>query len=355
MAVPDAELLDLGGTPEEMTRVLAESRDMVVIGTGAAGLVAGHVAGGLGLNVTCIERDRIGGECSWTGCVPSKALLHAARECWRLKTGPRGGIRANIGEIDASGALEWVREQRDRLAKHLTPGDLAEMGIEVVMGEPEFDGARTVTVGEQPYRAKTILIATGSSAAMPPIDGLADAGYLTNREILEIPEPPRSLLIVGAGPIGIEMAQAFCRLGTEVTVIERGPEILPRDDEELAGELRRRLESEGVRFVLDATVASARRLEDGRREVTVWGAEVHAADELLVATGRRPDTAGLDALGIATQGGGVSVDQQMRTSRAHVYAAGDVTGDWQFLAHGRIRGDARHAKRAAADGGEGHV
>ena len=119
-----------------------DSRDLVVIGTGAAGLVAG----GLGLSVTCVERDRIGGECSWTGCVPSKALLHAARECWRLKTVPGGGIRASIGQIDASGALEWVREQRDALAKNLTPGDLAEMGMEVPMGEPKFDGGPGVTV-----------------------------------------------------------------------------------------------------------------------------------------------------------------------------------------------------------------
>ncbi len=307
-----------------------DSRDLVVIGTGAAGLVAGHVAGGLGLNVTCIERDRIGGECSWTGCVPSKALLHAARECWRLKTGPGGGIRASIGEIDASGAFEWVREQRDALARRLTPGDLAEVGMEVLMGEPEFDGGRGVTVDGRTLKARAIMIATGSSAAVPPIEGLEETGYLTNREIFELPELPRSLLIVGAGPIGVEMAQAFNRLGAEVTVVEGSDEILPRDDGELAAELRRCLEAEGVKFVLGSAVVKAGRQGNGQREVTLEGGAVIAADELLIATGRKASVDGIESLGVTTNARGVVVDDRMRASHPHVYAAGDVTGDWQF-------------------------
>jgi pyruvate/2-oxoglutarate dehydrogenase complex dihydrolipoamide dehydrogenase (E3) component len=308
--------------------------DIVTIGMGAAGLVAATIAQGLGLKVACVEAHRIGGECSWTGCVPSKALLHSADVAWRLRSEPGGGIGAVVGEINSLNTLEWVRKKREELGAHLTPAEMRERGIEVFTGRGRLLSDRRVQVNDDLLRARHVLIATGSSPALPPIAGLDQVDYLTNQSIFELDALPASLGIIGGGAIGIEMAQAFCRLACNVTVYEMADEILPRDDRELAGELREILQSEGVEFILGSRVERVAPQEHGIAVYASDGdaASGHVFDELLVATGRRCNTEGLglDGAGVRTENGAVVVNKHMRTSVPTIWAAGDVIGDWQF-------------------------
>ncbi len=307
--------------------------DLVIIGCGAAGLVAGTIGGGLGMKVAAIESDRVGGDCSWYGCVPSKALIHSARHCWQLQQGPRGGVGVAVGEVDTSNVLEHVREQRAQMASGHTPEHLRELGMELFMGRPRLESGGIVRLEEQMLRARHILLATGSRARVPGIPGLDDVGYVTNRDIFELPQPPGSMLIVGGGPIGVEMAQAFQRLGTQVTVLEQGPEILPRDDVELTRELRDYLCAEGVSFVCNAVAKKVGRRGE-QREVTVEvnGTErSFAADELLIATGREVNTdgLGLEDVGVSADRG-LRLNRYLQTTNRRIWAAGDVTGSWQF-------------------------
>lgn len=309
--------------------------DLAVIGTGAAGLVAGTVAGGLGFKVCTVEKDRIGGECTWTGCVPSKALLHSAEAAWRLRHGPRGGVQAEVGEIDLSGVLDYVREKIREIAAEATPEKLREQrGFDVLMGEPRLEPDGIVRVGDDTLIARQILLATGSHPFVPPIDGLDGVDYLTNENLWDLETIPDSIIIVGAGPIGMEMGQAFNRLGTEVTIFERGEQVLQRDDHELANRLRDILIDEGVNLICHAEATSVA-TENGRRVVTaqVAGEErSFTADELLIAVGRRAnvDGLGLDEVGVAHSEKGVQVNRYLRTTNPRIWAAGDVLGTWQF-------------------------
>ncbi|MGM0494402.1 MAG: dihydrolipoyl dehydrogenase family protein [Armatimonadota bacterium] len=309
--------------------------DLAVIGTGAAGLVAGTVAGGLGFKVCTVEKDRIGGECTWTGCVPSKALLHSAQVAWRLQHGPWGGVKANAGAIDISGAMEFAREKSRAISAEATPEKLREQrGFEVLMGEPQLEPDGIVRVGDDTLIARQTILTTGSHPFVPPIDGLDEVEFLTNENLWELETIPDSLLIIGAGPIGMEMGQAFNRLGTEVTVFERGEQVLHRDDHELANRLRDMLIEEGVNILCHAEATKVAS-ENGQRVVTaqVDGEEqVFTADELLVAVGRRAnvENLGLDEVGVAYTERGVQVDRHLRTTNPRIWAAGDVLGTWQF-------------------------
>jgi len=309
--------------------------DLAVIGTGAAGLVAGTVAGGLGFKVCTVERDRIGGECTWTGCVPSKALLHSAEIAWRLRHGPWGGVKAVVGEIDVSGVMQFVRETRSQIGAEATPEKLQEgRGFEVLMGEPRLEPDGIVRVGDDTLIARQTILTTGSHPFIPPIDGLDGVSFLTNENIWDLEAIPGSLIIIGAGPIGMEMGQALNRLGTEVTIFERGEQVLSRDDHELANRLRDMLIEEGVNILCNAE-ATAVSAEGGRRVVTaqVDGEErTLTADELLIAVGRRANVEGLglEDVGVAYSDRGVQVNRYLRTTNERIWAAGDVLGTWQF-------------------------
>jgi pyruvate/2-oxoglutarate dehydrogenase complex dihydrolipoamide dehydrogenase (E3) component len=309
--------------------------DLAVIGTGAAGLVAGTVAGGLGFKVCTVESDRIGGECTWTGCVPSKALLHSAEIAWKLQHGPWGGVSANVGEIDVSDAMEFARSKSREIAAEATPEKLREnRGFEVLMGEPRLEPDGIVRVGDDTLDARQIVLTTGSHPFVPPIQGLEDVAYLTNVNLWDLEGIPDSLLIIGAGPIGMEMGQAFNRLGCDVTVFERGEQVLHRDDHELANRLRDILIEEGVNLICNAE-ATAVTTENGQRVVTaqVDGEQQRlAADELLVAAGRRANVRdlGLEDVGVAFSERGVEVNRYLRTTNEHIWAAGDILGTWQF-------------------------
>ncbi|WP_022836865.1 dihydrolipoyl dehydrogenase family protein [Salisaeta longa] len=323
----------------------AEARDrydVVVIGGGAAGLTSAGVAANFGAKALMIEKDALGGDCTWTGCIPSKALLKSAEVAQQIRKAKEYGLDATLDAVDFQAVMERVRTlRRDVYEEADAPEIYEEMGIEVAEGTGRFLDSHTVAIDRpdgttRHVTARKIVIATGGRAATPPIDGLDNVDYLTNENLFDLDEQPEHLAIIGAGPIGTEMAQAFARLGSRVTVLEMTDRILSADDPALASMLQERLEAEGVRYAFGARVERVAPGEaPGTVQVTALKDDtVHTltADALLVAAGRRPtiETLNLDAAGVAYTPQGITVDDRTRTSQSHIYAVGDVTGRYQF-------------------------
>ena len=311
--------------------------DVLVIGGGAAGLSAAGIATNLGAKTAMIERDALGGDCTWTGCVPSKTLLKAAKVAHQARHASQYGLPDQVVDIDFAGVMEHVREVRQEVYEDADAPEIFEdMDIDVVEGDAHFVDAHTVAVegpdgASRQLTGSYVVIATGARPLVPPIDGLEGIDYLTNHTLFELEEQPERLAIVGAGPIGTEMAQAFTRLGTEVTVIDMADRILANDDPELADTLRETLEGEGVEYVLDAQVKRVSQV-DGIITVEAGEGRTVEADALLLATGRAANVQGLNlaAAGVEFTRQGVTVNDRCRTSQSHIYAAGDVTGRYQF-------------------------
>ena len=312
--------------------------DVLVLGGGAAGLSAAGIATNLGAKTAMIEREALGGDCTWTGCVPSKTLLKAAKVAHQARYASRYGLPDQVVDIDFAGVMAHVRETRQEVYEDADAPEIFEdMDIDVIEGDAHFIDAHTVAVegGGGATRQLTgshIIIATGATPLVPPIDGLEAVDFLTNETLFELEEQPDRLAVVGAGPIGTEMAQAFSRLGTEVTVVDMADRILTNDDPELAATLRETLEDEGVDYVLDAQVERVSQADDGTITVEAGAGRSVEADALLLATGRAANVDGLnlEAAGVEYTRRGVTVSDRCRTSQSHIYAAGDVTGRYQF-------------------------
>lgn len=306
--------------------------DFVAIGGGTAGLVSAVGARYFGARVALLEREALGGDCLWTGCVPSKALIASARLAQRMRHAERLGLKGASPGHAFREVMERMRSARARVAKHDDPDRFRRLGIDVLMGEARFTGRGTLEVeGSGRIRASRIVIATGSLPAAPPIPGLEQAGYLTHMTAFAANDLPASITLIGGGPIGIELAQVYARLGSRVTVLEVLPQILPREDPDVAQTVRDALAREGICV---ETGVRATRVESGDGEKTVFAEDGRrfSAAELFVAAGRRPATATLDLerAGVQTDRGAVSVDRRLRTSASGVWAAGDVTGGLQF-------------------------
>ncbi len=308
---------------------------VVIIGGGAAGIVTAMGAAGIGLSVALIEKSRIGGECSWSGCVPSKALLAAAKEAQRIRHAAKWGITLNE-QMDFSGVPAKIRELTERTAnRSQTVKQLEAAGVEIYYGAPHFITANEVEVNGTRISGKDFVIATGSSPVRPEGIGLDQVTYFTNQEIFDIQEIPASLAIIGGGPIGIEMAQAFQRLGSTVTVFQSKPHILPHDDVELADILTGILRREGIGIHLGSPV---HRVEKADEKIQVMGSDsgggavVVQVAALLVAAGRQANIAelGLDKIGVEYSAQGIKVDKYLRTAIPHIWACGDCTGKYQF-------------------------
>ncbi len=310
--------------------------DLAVIGGGAGGLVVASVAGQLGLRVLLAERGpALGGDCLHSGCVPSKALVHAARTVHAAR------IAAELG-LTVTGAADWarVRERVRAAVATIQVHDDAERfrgyGVDVRLGAPaRFLDAHTLEVGGARLRARRIVIATGSRPRLPDLPGLAQVAPLTSETVFHMEDLPARLLVLGGGPIALEMAQAFARLGSAVTVVTRSGRLLSRDDGELAARLGERLAVEGVRFLTAPRWRSVERTEGGIELVYEGaGGAVHrlAADAILAATGRSPNVEGLglEAAGVDFGPEGIRVDARQRTRRRHIYAVGDVCGPYRF-------------------------
>ncbi|MCT2589131.1 FAD-dependent oxidoreductase [Streptomyces sp. N2-109] len=310
--------------------------DLVVIGGGSAGLTAARTAGRLGARTLLVERDRLGGDCLWTGCVPSKALLHVAGQVQAARGAARWGLSpAPLGPADLASAMAHVREAIGAIEPHDSAESLSALGVEVVGGGAVFTGPRTLRAGDRKITFRYALIATGSAPSPAPVPGLAEAEPLTSDTVWDLTELPARLVVLGGGPTGCELGQAFARLGSRVTLVEARERLLPGEEPEASGLVRERLEAEGVRVrtgwraaeVAEGTVTGG--TVSGSAVSGSPGGEPLAYDALLVVTGRRANTAALGCgeAGVALGArGAVRVDRRLRSTNPRVYAAGDVTG-----------------------------
>ncbi|RMF71070.1 MAG: mercuric reductase [Acidobacteria bacterium] len=331
----DAELVRHVAPPDWANPTPQERYHLVVIGAGTAGLVTASIAATLGARVALVERHRMGGDCLNYGCVPSKALLRAARAHAEARhAAARFGGPAVSGPGDFGRVMERMRRLRASIAPHDGAARFRDLGVDVFLGSARFAGRDAIAVGDRVLRFRRAVVATGARAFVPPIPGLEDVDPLTNETIFSLDELPARLAVVGAGPIGMEMAQAFARFGSRVTVVDRAEQVLPREDADAAAIVRAALERDGVSFLLGAAVVRAER-RGAAKVLHVEAAgrrEELAADAVLVAVGRAPnvDGLGLDDAGIAFDRGGIEVDRRMRTTNRRVFAIGDVASRFKF-------------------------
>jgi pyruvate/2-oxoglutarate dehydrogenase complex dihydrolipoamide dehydrogenase (E3) component len=304
--------------------------DICVIGAGSGGLSVAAGAVQMGAEVVLIEKDKMGGDCLNTGCVPSKALLAAGKHAQAFRTSGPFGIKPATPNIDFAAAMAHVREVIQGIEPHDSVERFESLGVNVIKGAARFTSRNEVAVGERRIRAKRFVIATGSRATVPPIPGIDDTDYLTNETLFENSACPDHLIIVGGGPIGIEMAQAHYRLGVKVTVLER-MRALPNDDPDLAAIVVKALLDEGVSIREEVNIASVSG-KTGDVRVTLQDGEEIRGSHLLMATGRAPGVAdlGLDKAGIQYSRSGVEVDSRLRTTNKRVFAIGDAKGGLMF-------------------------
>jgi len=307
-----------------------ETHDLAIIGGGSAGLTAAGFAAQLGVRVALIERRRVGGDCTWTGCVPSKTLLKAAKVAHQMRTADRYGLTPTDLKADLKSIMAHVREVVAEVYEEESPDALRADGIEVFLGAARFLDPHTLAVGENRLRARRVLIATGAHPYIPPIEGLDGVDYLTYETIWDLELLPRRLLVVGAGPIGSEMAQAFRRLGAEVTLFASRDRLLPRDDPAASRVLGEVFAAEGIDVCYNARVQQV--WQDGAGIHVVGGDHEAVGDALLVVAGRRPNVQGMDLekAGVAYSEKGIEADDNLRTNQRHIYAAGDCLGGYQF-------------------------
>jgi len=307
--------------------------DIAVIGGGAAGLTAAFTANGFNKNVALIEKERLGGECTWKGCVPSKALLKSAKAAHYIQEAEKYGVKTDF-KIDTEGVMDYVHSVQQKIYKEESPEVLKEKGIDFFASKAEFIDNNTLKTGENQIRADKIIIASGSSPFIPPIEGLEEISYLSNENLFELNTLPESLLIVGGGPIGVEMAQAFNRLGVEIYLVQRSDHILKKEEVMFSEILAERLMEEGVNLLTGYEAAKIEKKnkinltvvdKDGREKVL-------KGDKLLIASGRRPniESLKLEKLGIKTTRQGILTDNKMWTNIANIYACGDVVGPYRF-------------------------
>ncbi|MBI4613726.1 MAG: mercuric reductase [Planctomycetes bacterium] len=315
--------------------------NLVVVGAGTAGLVSALGAAGLGAKVALVERHLMGGDCLNYGCVPSKALLAAARAAHSVRVAGSFGveIRSEV-EVDFAHVMERMRRLRASIAPHDGARRLAREGVDVYLGEARFVAPGAVEVAGERLEFSRAVIATGARAAALPIPGLSEAGYLTNETVFSLTELPRRLAVIGAGPIGCELAQAFARFGSQVTLLEALPQILVKEDRDAALLVEKALVRDGVRIVTACKIGSAEcRMEAERSPVGKTLRAEHdgknvelTVDEILVGVGRVPNTDGLalEAAGVEFDKTGVKVDDRLRTTNRRIFAAGDICSPYKF-------------------------
>jgi pyruvate/2-oxoglutarate dehydrogenase complex dihydrolipoamide dehydrogenase (E3) component len=311
-----------------------ETYDVAIIGGGSAGLTAARVGVALGAKIALIDRSpaALGGDCLHTGCVPSKALIHAARAYWDAGQLARWGlpVRPSQGTVDLDRIMAGVREVQAEVGTVDTPEALGTLGVALAFGQARFVSPALLTVDDRPLVARRYVIATDSRPTIPDIPGLDAVPYHTNESIFALTALPARLLVIGGGPIGCELGQAFARLGSQVTIIGRAPYLLPRDDREASLVLEQTFVREGLTVITGGTIEQIAD-EAGTIVATVRRGERrerYHADAVLVATGRTPSVAGLDLAraSVAHDSRGIAVDRYARTTNPRIYAAGDVLG-----------------------------
>ncbi len=343
----DSPLVDLISDDEHDRRLIEQVRPsrwtnptpakryhLVVIGGGTAGLVCAVGAAGLGARVALVEKRLLGGDCLNFGCVPSKGLIRAARAWHATRSAVPFGMNATSATGDFATAMARMRKLRATIAPHDGAERLSKLGIDVFFGQARFIAQNRVEVGSTTLRFRRAVVATGGRPAVPSIPGLADSGYLTNETVFNLQELPKRLVVVGAGPIGCELAQTFARFGSQVTILDQAERVLPREDEDAAAIVLRALERDGVRYVSRSELREVKNTggesrvfyrQEGRTEQV-------AADRILVAVGRLPnvESLGLEQAGVEHDASGVTVDDRLRTANRRIYACGDVASRYKF-------------------------
>jgi len=314
--------------------------NVIVIGAGTAGLVTAAGTAGLGGRAALIERDLMGGDCLNFGCVPSKALISSARLIQQIRDAEKWGLDRQQPQFVFEKVFERMRARRAKIAPNDSQERFESLGVDIFRGEARFVSPHEVEVTGQRLRARNFVIATGSRPLIPKIEGIDEVPYFTNETIFdELQEKPESMIVLGGGPIGCELAQTFRRLDVQVTIVQRGDQLLPRDDRDVAEFLERRLINEGVRIIKNADVHSVATSDAGKialqlvdRQSGRIAERTFFADALLVATGRTANLRSLDltSLGVEVTERGVRVNDHLQTSQRHIYAAGDVIGPFLF-------------------------
>ena len=329
------ELVSHVHPPDWINPEPAPRYNLVVIGAGTAGLVTAAGAAGLGAKVALIEKDLMGGDCLNVGCVPSKAIIRSARAAGAVQDAARFGVHVPAGtEVDFPAVMKRMRKIRARISHNDSAARFRDLGVDVFLGPGRFSGPDTAEVGDTTLRFRRAVIATGARALRLPIPGLQEAGALTNETVFSLTERPRRLAVIGAGPIGAEMAQTFRRLGSEVVLFDALPQVLGREDPDAARIVHRAFERDGIRMVLGCKID---RVEPGAAGKTIHFAcegsdDSVIVDEILVGAGRAPNIEGigLEAAGVRYERTGVVTDENLRTSNPRIFAAGDITLDYKF-------------------------
>ncbi len=305
--------------------------DMTIIGGGSGGLTAARIAASLGAKVLLVDKERLGGDCLYYGCIPSKSLIHAARIVRQAQEAMSFGLASAHASVDMAKVSQYIQGVIGRV------GDAEKVYIEnvtVKFGDIAFKSPTEIILNGEEFRSRNTIIATGSHPAIPDIEGLEETSYYTNHDLFDLQRLPKSLIVIGGGPIGVEMGQAFARLGTSVTLITRANRILPKEDYDASATLANVFTSEGIHLLTEATPLKVERRGD-KKVVTVQhggGQKTFEAEQILIALGREPNTEGLglEHAAIKYDSKSITVDEHLQTSAPHVYAIGDVIGGYLF-------------------------
>lgn len=323
--------------PDWVNPTPAPLYDLVVIGAGTAGLVVAAGAAGLnlGLKVALIEKSLMGGDCLNLGCVPSKTLIQSSRVAATIRDARSFGIRSPESiEVDFAAVMQRVRRIRAEISPHDSANEFRRLGIDVFLGRAAFRDSQTIEVNGTQLRFKKAAITTGARAAHPDIPGLIDAGFLTHETVFSLVDRPARLAVIGGGPIGCELAQAFQRLGSEVTLLHNKEHLLDREDTDAAELIQQSLLQDGVHLFLSSTVQRVEQADNGKViHYQYQGmAKTVIVDEILIGAGRSPNVEGLnlEAVGVKYNAAGVVVDDYLQTTNPRIYAAGDICMQWKF-------------------------
>lgn len=311
--------------------------DLVVIGAGTAGLVvaAGAAGLGLGLKVALVEKHLMGGDCLNVGCVPSKCIIRSSRVVADMRSSAPFGIQPPESiEIDFAAVMSRMRQIRAGISHHDSAARFQTIGVDVFLGSGQFKDDRTLTVGEASLCFKKAVIATGARAAHPQIPGLETAGYLTNETVFSLTERPQRLAVIGGGPIGCELAQAFQRLGCEVTLFHKGSHLLDKEDPDAAEIVQQAFLRDGIRLILNSHLDRVEQTPNGKvvHFTRAGTSDQITVDQILVGAGRIPNLEGLnlEAVGVNYDTKGITVNDNLQTTNPRIYAAGDICMDWKF-------------------------
>jgi pyruvate/2-oxoglutarate dehydrogenase complex dihydrolipoamide dehydrogenase (E3) component len=316
---------------------VSDTYNLVVIGGGSAGLVSSYIASAVKAKVALIERHKMGGDCLNTGCVPSKALIRTARFLADMKNHREFGVEKVSYELDFAQVMERVQRVIKQIEPHDSIDRYSKLGVECLTGDAEIIDSTHVKIGERVLATKNIVLAMGAEPLIPPIKGLDQISFLTSDNLWDLRVLPKRLVVLGGGPIGCEMTQAFARLGSHVTQVEMGPRILPREDTDVAAEIHGKFIKDGVTILTGVKATEVQTDRSGEKFLILQkDGQISSRlpfDELLIAVGRKPRTSGInwDKLGIQLRpNGSIAVDSYMRANNSNIFAAGDITGPYQF-------------------------